>query len=144
MTQNKTISGRCYCGGTIMHSTQLPKVVSYCHCNDCRRVTGAPVAAFAAFEEGALSWAPNEGKAVTINPGVTRTFCETCGSPLTGRYDYLPGTVYVALGILDQANELSPQLHSHHNNRLDWLCIEDDLERAGESARAKLQEAAEE
>ncbi|MGH1480076.1 MAG: GFA family protein [Geminicoccales bacterium] len=65
--------------------------VAYYHCADCRRVTGAPVAAFAAFDETAVAFTPNEGRKVMASPGVTRIFCETCGSPLTGRYDYLPG-----------------------------------------------------
>ena len=132
------VSGRCYCGRTSFSSVARPTAVAYCHCTDCRRVTGAPVAAFAAFDEAAVTWMPDEGQTVSINAGVRRSFCRHCGSPLTGRYDYLPGTVYVPLGILDQANALSPQLHAHHSNRLDWLCISDELERVEESAQSEL------
>jgi hypothetical protein len=64
-------------------------------------VTGAPVAAFAAFDEVAVTFTPDQGRKVAASPGVTRTFCAVCGSPQTGRYDYLPGQVYIAVGILD-------------------------------------------
>lgn len=132
------ISGRCYCGATTIRATQAPQTVAYCHCADCRRVTGAPVAAFAAFDETAVTFTPNEGREVTANPGVRRSFCETCGSPLAGRYDYLPGQVYIALGLLDQADDLAPQVHAHDARRLPWLHIDDDLERFAGSARSQL------
>ena len=136
------ITGRCYCGATTLRANRPPLDIAYCHCADCRRVTGAPVAAFAAFDEAALSVLPNEGRRVSANAGVTRTFCETCGSPVTGRYDYLPGQVYVSLGLLDQADALAPRRHAHEDRRLKWLQIEDDLERAPGSARAELNRAA--
>jgi len=136
------ITGRCYCGATTIRAIRPPQTVAYCHCTDCRRVTGAPVAAFAAFDEAAVTVAPDEGRRVSINPGVERTFCGTCGSPLTGRYDYLPGQVYVPVGVLDQAAQLVPQLHAHEANRLPWLHIDDDLERISSTSRERLGEAA--
>ncbi|UUX48847.1 GFA family protein [Nisaea acidiphila] len=140
IASSRPITGRCYCGTTRFRASEAPTTVSYCHCGDCRRVTGAPVAAFASFREEAISFSPNEGRTVSANPGVTRSFCETCGSPLTGRYDYLPGKVYVALGLIDQAGDFPPELHSHHDNCLSWLHIEDGLERHSGSARSRLKE----
>ena len=131
-------TGRCYCGAIEFSSTQLPKMVSYCHCTDCRRATGGPVAAFAAFDENAISFSPDEGRKISANPGVTRSFCATCGSSLTGRYDYLPGQVYISLGIIDQAGDLAPEIHTHDTERLPWLHIDDDLERVATSARSQL------
>ena len=132
------VTGRCYCGGIAIRATEAPRAVAYCHCADCRRVTGGPVAAFAAFDEAALSLTPDEGRAVSVSPGVRRSFCGACGSPLTGRYDYLPGTVYVPVGLLDQAERFAPTLHAHEARRLPWLHIEDGLERFSGSARSSL------
>ena len=132
------ITGRCYCGAMTIEAHEWPQTVTYCHCSDCRRVTGAPVAAFAAFDDSAVTVAPDEGQKVSITPGVERSFCRHCGSPLTGRYDYLPGQVYISLGLLDQANDLAPQMHAHASQRLCWLHIDDDLERATSSARDQL------
>ncbi|MFK7751517.1 MAG: GFA family protein [Sedimentitalea sp.] len=134
----KTISGRCYCGSITFWCASKPQVVAYCHCSDCRRATGGPVAAFAAFAEGEITFAPNEGQSVCVTAGVTRTFCGQCGSSLTGRYDYLPGQVYVSLGVIDQANDLAPDLHSHDAQRLKWLHIVDDKDRAQTSATQHL------
>ena len=135
---NQVVTGRCYCGTTTRQSTESPQAVAYCHCDDCRRVTGAPVAAFVAFKDAAVSLKPNEGKSISVNSGVTRTFCESCGTPLTGRYDYLPNVVYIPLGILDQANEFPPELHAHESNCYDWLSISDQCKRFPASARVEL------
>jgi len=135
---DSVVTGRCYCGVTTIHSKEAPKAISYCHCNDCRRVTGAPVAAFAGFNDSALSLKPNEGKSISVNSGVTRTFCESCGTPLAARYDYLPGVVYIALGIIDQANDFPPELHAHESNCYNWLSISDQCQRFPASARREL------
>lgn len=132
------ISGRCYCGATTFRAARPPLRVAYCHCADCRRSTGAPVAAFACFEEGDVTFAPSEGRRAAASSGVKRTFCPSCGSPLSGRYDYLPGQVYVPLGLIDQAADLPPGLHAHASERLPWLHIADELERFGASSRSRL------
>lgn len=141
MTKNPlppTISGQCYCGAITIHASGRPEAIAYCHCADCRRVTGAPVAAFAEFAASAVTFTPDDGRHVSVNAGVTRSFCATCGSPIAGRYDYLPGKVYIGVGILDQADELAPRLHAHEAERLPWLHIDDDLERLEDSARSRL------
>jgi hypothetical protein len=132
------ITGRCYCGAVSIRATRPPQVVAYCHCIDCRRVTGAPVTAWAAFEEAAVTFDPDEGRVASVNPGVTRTFCGSCGSSLACRYDYLPGQVYIALGLLDQASELAPQVHAHEAQRLPWLSIVDTIERFAQTSRSRL------
>ena len=127
-------TGRCYCGAVTLVMPS-PQTVAYCHCLDCRRWTGAPVAAFAAVAASDLVATPALGPAFTANPGVQRWTCSDCGSPLAAIFDYLPGQVYVPIGILDQAADLAPRLHCHSESQLQWLHIRDDLDRATNSAR---------
>lgn len=143
MDNTPPITGRCYCGKTRFSGSDLPFVVSYCHCSDCRRVSGAPVAAFAAFEEDTVHYTPNPGAPVSHFDGVERWFCGACGSPLGARYDYLPGQIYVPLGLIDQAADLPPSLHSHAASGLPWLHIQDQLPRNDESARDALRPGSE-
>lgn len=140
-TSETEITGRCYCGAITFRSAVAPQTVAYCHCSDCRRATGGPVAAFAAFLEGDVVFEPSEGKQVTVNPGVARTFCAHCGSSLTGRYDYIPNQVYISIGVIDQADVLPPEMHSHDDQRLDWLHIDDDIARFQVTARDALNTA---
>jgi len=132
------ITGHCYCGAISLESNQLPLDVVYCHCTDCRRVSGAPVAAYVAFDVSAVSFSPSQGQCVSVNPGAKRYFCGACGSQLAGRYDYLPDKIYVALGVIDHAANLLPTSHAHNDNRLPWLHIDDNLPSFGESARVYL------
>jgi len=132
------LTGRCYCGATTIRTTQAPHIVAYCHCIDCRRWTSAPVAAFAAFDEKEVYFEPDDGQQISANPGVTRTFCSNCGSPLTGRYDYLPGQVYIGVSLFDQSSDLAPKIHTHEAEQLTWLHIDDDLERFSSTGRVKI------
>lgn len=139
-TTPKEITGRCYCGAVSLRSGTAPLTVAYCHCGDCRRWTGGPVGAFAAFRENDLMATPDQGAGVSHTPGVSRWNCADCGSPLMARFDYLPGQVYVPLGVLDQAEDLPPQLHCHTGSCYSWLRIEDGLDRAERSGRDQLNE----
>lgn len=138
MFPDPKITGRCYCGKMHFAADVLPSVVSYCHCVDCRRLSGAPVAAFAAFDCKAVRYAPDPGVPVSHCAGVARWFCAACGTPLGATYDYLPGQIYVPLGLIDQAADLPPSLHSHSASAMPWLHIQDTLPRQENSARDVL------
>lgn len=131
------MTGRCYCGATALAVRSAPQTVVYCHCSDCRRVTGAPVAAFAAFAADDLEIHPDPGP-FSAHSGVDRWFCRDCGSPMAARFDYLPGQIYVPVGVLDQAAMLKPELHAHAESGLPWLHIDDTLTRVTGSSRTDL------
>ncbi|MEM6358430.1 MAG: GFA family protein [Pseudomonadota bacterium] len=133
----RILTGRCYCGSTTLCAEAEPVVVSYCHCADCRRWTGAPLPAFAAFPTDALTISPDPGP-VAFVPGVERWFCRECGSPMAARFDYLPGQIYVPVGVLDQAAEFPPTMHAHAEAALPWLALSDALPRHHGSARDSL------
>ena len=135
------ITGRCYCRATTIAAPGAPDIVAYCHCSDCKRWTGAPLPAFAAFAEGAVEFTPARGPGLSFAPGVERWVCHACGSPIAARFDYLPGQIYVPLGLLDQLNALPPQVHAHFAARADWLHVRDDAEKNAGSARDRLNAA---
>jgi len=120
------LTGRCYCGDTTL-TARNPKTVLFCHCSDCRRSAGAPVAAFVEFSTDDFALQTDHLKSISVNEGVTRSFCGNCGSPVYGTYDYLPGMIYVSLGLLDQADLLPPTSHTHHSSKYRWLHINEDL-----------------
>lgn len=139
MPSDNALTARCYCGASRLTLDKPPSTVAYCHCDDCRRWTGAPVAAFAAFERGhVIDQLPD---AYCPVPDVERWTCPTCHAPLAAAFGYLPDQSYVPLGILDQADQLRPVMHSHAGSTLPWLHIEDDLPRADKSGRDALNSA---
>ncbi len=99
------------------------------------------MAAFAAFEKTDVVAQLSEP--FFGAPGVERWTCPTCHAPLAAAFDYLPDQIYVPVGIIDQAETLVPEMHSHADSALPWLHIADDLPRADASAREALNRAAE-
>ena len=137
------LTGRCYCGAVTFQTSHPPLSVVYCHCTDCRRWTGSPVSVFAGFDAQAVSAEPGFGTQISINPGVDRWHCPTCGARIAARYDYLPGQIYIPVGIFDQPSKLAPTIHAHVQNAVAWLPLDDGLPRAQGSARETLNAASE-
>ncbi len=135
------ITGRCYCGAITLTAQRPPQTVAYCHCGDCRRWTGAPLPAFAALAPEDVTVTPPLGTPFSTTPGVERWVCAACGSPIAARFDYLPGQIYIPLGILDQAEALAPEVHCHAEAQMPWLHVADDLPRLEGSGRTALMAA---
>lgn len=135
MSPASALTGRCYCGASTFSATTPPEHVAICHCVDCRRITGAAVPAFAAFGPDQMTITPDPGPGIEATPGVRRCFCQTCGSPLSATFDYLPDQVYVPIGILDSAETLNPDLHCHSADMLPWVETMNGLPHHKKSAR---------
>jgi hypothetical protein len=52
---SETYLGRCLCGAVRFEARGRPKGVFWCHCNSCRRHSGAPVSVFVGFENNAVT-----------------------------------------------------------------------------------------
>src|SRR5512143_3708883 len=113
--------GGCLCGAVRFRAAGAPKWVVWCHCQSCRRHSGAPAAVFVAFEEADV--AVTEGAITKFNssPGMQRGFCATCGSTLTCQGGPYPGELHIHEGALDAAGELAPTAHYFPEERLPWL-----------------------
>src|SRR5207245_413069 len=80
---SETFSGRCLCGAVRFEARGRPKGVFWCHCNSCRRHSGAPVNVFVGFENDAVTMTEGAITMFKSSPGTTRGFCSRCGSTLT-------------------------------------------------------------
>lgn len=60
-------------------------------------------------------------------PGVFRTFCSKCGSPLISRRDATPEVVRLRVGTLDTPAAIKPEAHIFVNSKADWDHIHDDI-----------------
>ena len=118
-------AGSCRCGAIRFSASAPPHFSGYCHCDDCRRATGAPVAAFVGFREGEVTWTGEP--AAYGAPPVSRLFCRDCGAPLGYRDARLDDRVYLYTAALDRPQDHPPQSHSYSGERLPWLRLADDL-----------------
>jgi hypothetical protein len=101
------MSGSCLCGAVRFTSVAATMFASHCHCETCRRAHAAPFVTWTAVPVGSLRI---DGEATLrrygSSPGVTRSFCGTCGTPLFFWGDDAPDRVYVPAavwGALDRA-----------------------------------------
>ncbi len=89
------LQGRCLCGAVTIHVTAFEDGASACHCDNCRRWTGAAQWGFEAPAEAVTVTGPVASFRATSF--AERGFCPTCGTHLwirddDGPYDLLPGT----------------------------------------------------
>ena len=117
-----THQGGCHCGAVRYEVAGEPQHVALCHCSDCRKSSGAPMVAWAAFTEDQFKLI--EGESVTFNSSgsAMRSFCPKCGSGLYYRNEeFLPGIVDIQSATLDDPEALPPGAHIQTAERLGWM-----------------------
>ena len=118
-------SGRCHCGSIRYTVTGEVKYHAVCHCEDCRRCSGALLVPWIAFAPADLTVTQGEPKVYQSSENGERHFCGDCG---TGLFYYneafLPGIVDIQSATLDNPEDFAPQVHIQVADSLPW---EDDL-----------------
>ena len=124
----QTAAGGCLCGAIRYQASGAPEGAGYCHCQSCRRHTGAPIVAFVVFAVEQVAWVSGDRARYESSPGIFRAFCRDCGTPLTweGRHK---GRQWVEFHIstLDTPGAFPPNEHTHYRERIPWLHVTDDL-----------------
>jgi len=120
---DEIFEGGCLCGAVRLVATGRPKGVYWCHCQSCRRHTGATVSVFVAFEHSAYRVTKGEIAKFDSTPGRTRRgFCARCGSTLTCEAASLPTETHFPVGLFDEPERLPPSSrHVFAEERLPWL-----------------------
>ena len=131
-------TGGCMCGAVRYEASGDPISVIFCHCESCRKHTGAPVVALAGFKLEQVRFTLGERATYESTPGVQRGFCGRCGTPLTweGDGDELGPLIEIHVGTTDDPNKLAPQLHVHYAERIPWFEVSDALPRYREEEEA--------
>jgi len=130
---NVTATGRCLCG-KISYRITGPKIWSgYCHCESCRRFSGAVVTSWLGISDTDLEFDQHQ-PAVYQSEGVKRGFCPSCGSSLTYQSERFPDYIQLHLGSLDQPQRYRPQDHVHYAEKVAWFELDDGLPRFDDSA----------
>lgn len=113
--------GRCLCGAVRYRAEGAPKWIANCHCASCRRATGAPMATYAGFAAERLAYVAGAPERFASSPGVTRSFCGRCGTPLTYEGARWPGEVHVLVGTMDRPEDFPPTGDAFVEEQLPWL-----------------------
>ena len=118
--------GRCLCGAIKFEARGAPKWVVWCHCESCRRHSGAPGNVFVSFDNDAVTVTDGAITKFRSSEATERGFCARCGSTLTCSSSRLPGETHYYVGVFDRAAELKPKGAFYAGERLPWLHAQDE------------------
>ena len=121
------ITGGCLCGAVRYEASEPPFWAGHCHCQNCRKHTGAAFATDAMFRAANLTWLSQEPTYYKSSEICERGFCPTCGSTVSARFYKEPDIVVMAAGSLDDPNVIEPTLHAFTSRRVKWLRLSDGL-----------------
>jgi hypothetical protein len=125
---DQAYDGGCLCGEVRWHATGEPLRVNYCHCEMCRRASGAPVVSWATFPAANVTFTRGGPTWRQSSDIAERGFCGTCGSALTW-HGLGEDIIDVTVGTCDLPDTLVPSHHLWTESAIEWLDIPDNLPR---------------
>ena len=125
--QNTIAEGGCACGAIRYRVSGRPSNTMICHCRTCRRVAGSPVVAWLTFPIAQFQLVAGTPSVFHSSQPVRRTFCGSCGTPLTYEHADSPGSVDVTTCSLDSPGAFPPTHHSWLSHAVGWVRFGDGL-----------------
>ncbi len=123
----ETCHGRCFCKAVSFEILTPIRWSVTCHCESCRRQCSAPMTTYIGVPDTQWKWTGAAPKVYRSSPGVERTFCENCGTPLSFRSENMTGLMHFYVAAMEEPERFEPQLHVAYEEKLSWLNISDDL-----------------
>ena len=120
------LTGGCLCGRTRYVLRKRPTETNTCFCRSCRLASGAGSVGWMTVERSSFALTGAEPTVFVSSPGVERTRCTTCGTPLTYAAETEP-TIDVTLATLDEPNALAPTFQAWVDHRVSWAPLDHAL-----------------
>ena len=76
-----------------------------------------------------VQWSGDSLRTFQSSPGVRRTFCARCGSPMSFAGERWPGEIHLFAASFEDPAHLAPSVHVHAGEQLPWLHLGDGLPR---------------
>lgn len=130
------LSGHCLCRSVTFEVRGEILRAGHCHCESCRRATSSPVTTFFTVEKADAEFTGEPLRYYASSPGVSRSFCSACGSPMSYETEDRPGQIDFYVAALGEGSVVDVDAHWYWNERVTWLNCVDDLPKrtpAGES-----------
>lgn len=116
-----THEGGCHCRKVRFKTRGEPKFVSRCHCDSCRRTTGAAYSTWVGFTAASVEWTGEPPSFYASSPGVKRSHCPHCGTPLTFESDKWAGERHFLIGTFDDPSAFTPSGDYLREEGLAWV-----------------------
>ena len=102
-------SGGCLCGAVRFVANGKPLWSAHCYCESCRRATSAALATYAGYPRDQVVFTKQQPATYQSSPGVTRSFCATCGTPMSYESKRWPGEIHLFLCSFDDPVSITPR-----------------------------------
>lgn len=124
-------TGGCLCGAIRYEYRGDVGSAGYCHCADCRRISGSAFGVSVRVKAAGFRIVQGtpKGFAKTGDSGrqVTRFFCPDCGCPLYTQPPLHPETILLKAGSLDDPTLVRPDRQAWTRSRVSWSEIDSNL-----------------
>ena len=134
------VKGSCLCGGVTFEFDHFTGPFELCHCNRCRKVSGAAFMAGVAAPRSAFRLLTGRELIKTYDapilnapPAYRSCFCTRCGSPVPDPSSDGP-FIEIAAGTLDDDPHVRPDKHIFVEKKAAWHTIADALPQLDETA----------
>lgn len=110
--------GACFCGAVRFEVTGEPRLTGYCHCEDCRAWSGAPINAFSIWrpEQVTVTAGAEHLAGFAKTPQTIRKRCAICGGAVMNEH---PEHGYFdVFAALLEGFEHRPALHVYYGERM--------------------------
>lgn len=122
-----TLAGRCFCGTIRFRIIGEVREPCYCHCESCRRASGAACVAWGTTDVNAFTITEGALTVLWSSQNVKRGFCARCGSTLTYQHALRPAQIDFTLVSLEDPSKVAPKMHIWIRDKLPWEEIQDGL-----------------
>jgi hypothetical protein len=116
-------TGRCLCGAIRFEARGEPRFVSNCHCDSCRRASSAPSVAWAGFKREQVAITGDTLTGYASSPGVIRSFCGRCGSPISFEGQRWAGETHLPVCAFDSPESMPPSTDHFEAEKLPWAAL---------------------
>jgi hypothetical protein len=119
-----SLSGSCLCGAVRYEVETKLKRFYFCHCAECRKLTGSAFAANILARPAEVDWIGGKDEVKRFDfPGdksYTKVFCAQCGSSLPFLNEK-GDTLYIPAGSLDSDPGIGPDVNIFWDDRAQWF-----------------------
>ena len=119
--------GGCMCGAVRYRLEGEPEGGTICHCESCRRSSGAPSLAWVIFPAGGFRFTAGEPRHYRSSPHIQRSFCGNCGTQVLYRSERRPEVVDIPTATLDAPNDYPPDREIWTGEKIEWETLNGKL-----------------
>ncbi|MBC3766147.1 GFA family protein [Neptunicella marina] len=119
--------GGCFCGSVRYQLSADAEASMVCHCNSCRKLSGAPVLAWISVPVYGFEFIKGRPQELHSSKQVSRWFCGDCGTHMAYQHQSEPEYIDVTTCTLDKPETFPPGHHSWLQDNLSWVKNGDDL-----------------